>query len=77
MDEYNQGMEPAVRMYFKKILRSFMAGLVWMITMVIGGIYFKAAVIENGIRWYNILFYLLFLVSLIWLIRFLYKCWKT
>ena len=77
MDEYNQGMDPAVRMYFKKIIRSFIAGLVWMITMVITGIYFKAAVIENGIRWYNILFYLLFLVSLIWLIRFFYKCWKT
>lgn len=76
MDEYNQGMDPAVRMYFKKIIRSFIAGLVWMVTMFIAGIYFKAAVIEEGVRWYNILFYIVFLASLIWLIRFFYGCWK-
>lgn len=77
MDEYNQGMDPAVRMYFKKIIKSFIAGLTWMIIMVIIGIYFKAAVVQNGIRWYNILFYLFFLFSLLWLIRFFYRCWKS
>lgn len=76
MDEYNQGMDPAVRRYFKQIIRSFIAGLVWMILMVITGIYLKAGVIEDGLKWYNIVFYVFFLASLLWLIRFFYRCWK-
>lgn len=77
MDEYNYGIDPAVRVYFKKIIRSFIAGLLWMISMVISGLYFKAAVIEDGIQWYNVVFYIVFLVSLVWLVRFFYKCWRA
>ena len=77
MDEFNQGMDPAVKKYFRKITASFMAGLVWLMTFAMSGIYFRLAIVEDKLRWYNILYYLLFLVTLICLIRYFYNTWNS
>jgi membrane protein YdbS with pleckstrin-like domain len=76
MDEYNQGMDPEMRKYFWKIVYSFSFGLVWMLTMAMSGLYFRLAIIEVSIRWYNIVFYIVFLSTLILLIRYFFKSWK-
>ncbi|MDQ3551574.1 MAG: hypothetical protein M3413_08605 [Bacteroidota bacterium] len=76
MDEYNQGMDPEMRKYFWKIVYSFSFGLVWMLTMAMSGLYFRLAIIEDSIRWYNIVFYIVFLATLILLIRYFFKSWK-
>ncbi|MBA2327987.1 MAG: hypothetical protein H0V91_00045 [Flavisolibacter sp.] len=76
MDEYNQGMDPEMRKYFWKIVYSFSFGLVWMLTMAMSGLYFRLAIIEVSIRWYNIVFYIVFLATLILLIRYFFKSWK-
>ncbi len=77
MEEFNTGMDPAVRRYFRKIINSFVAGLLWMLTMSMAGIYFELAVVDEKLRWYNIVFYLVFLVTLLWLIRYFYRSWKA
>src|SRR5687768_1238484 len=77
MDEFNQGMDPAVKKYFRKIVNSFVAGLVWLMTMAMSGIYYQLAVVQGELRWYNILFYTVFVVTLIWLIRYFYRSWKA
>ena len=76
MDEYNQGMDPEMRKYFWKIVYSFSFGLVWMLTMAISGLYFRLAIIEDTVAWYNIVFYLVFLLTLILLVRYFQKSWK-
>jgi cytochrome c biogenesis protein CcdA len=76
MDEYNQGMDPEMRKYFWKIVYSFSFGLVWMLTMAMSGLYFRLAIIEDSIRWYNIVFYFVFVVTLILLILYFFKSWK-
>jgi TRAP-type C4-dicarboxylate transport system permease small subunit len=76
MDEYNSGMDPEVRRYFKKIMNSFSFGLMWLLTMATAGIYFELGFVRDGFKWYNIIFYSLCLVSFIFLIRYLYKTWK-
>lgn len=76
MDEYDQGMDPQIRRYFKKIMNSFSIGLLWMLTMATVGFYFEAALIDGSLRWYNIVFYLVFLASLVFLLRFFYRTWK-
>ncbi len=76
MDEYNQGMDPEMRKYFWKIVYSFSFGLVWMLTMAMSGLYFRLAIIEDSIRWYNIVFYIVFVVTLILLILYFFKSWK-
>jgi putative copper export protein len=76
MDEYNQGMDPEMRKYFWKIVYSFSFGLVWMLTMALSGLYFKLAIIEDNIRWYNIVYYIVFLVTLVLLVLYFHKSWK-
>lgn len=77
MDEFNTGMDPAVKKYFRKIVSSFFAGLAWMMFFAITGIYFKLGIIGEKLRWYNLVFYLLFLVTLIWLIRYFHRSWNS
>ena len=77
MDEYNQGMDPAVKRYFRKIVNSFVVGLGWMIVFAICGIYLGLAVVRDGVKWYNVLFYIVFIVTLIWLIRYFHKTWNS
>jgi len=76
MDEYNTGMDPEIKKYFRKILNSFSWGAIWLISIVTIGIFFQLGLITNGIRWYNILFYLILILSLLLLIRYYYRVWK-
>lgn len=76
MDEYNTGMDPEVKQYFRKIVKSFTAGLVWMMTVFTAGIFFRLGYVRDGARWYNIVFYIFSLVSLFLLLRYLYFLWK-
>jgi hypothetical protein len=76
MDEYNSGMDPEVKRYFKQILRSFSAGLLWLMSMGIPGFFFKLAVVRGTLRWYNVFYYCLCAVSLVALIFYLSKVWR-
>lgn len=76
MDEYNSGMEPEVKKYFRKIMNSFFMGLLWLLTVVTAGLYFRLGLPEEGLHWYNILFYAAFLASFFLLLRYFYKTWK-
>ena len=77
MDEYNTGMDPEVKKYFRKILNSFFVGLLWLLGIATAGLFFKLGMVRNGITWYNLFFYFLFLLSLIVLIRYFYKVWNN
>ena len=75
MDEYNTGMDPEMKRYFRKIMNSFAAGLFWLLMMVTAGLFFGLGIAKNGLRWYNILFYLVFLVTFALLARYFYRVW--
>ncbi len=76
MDEYNSGMDPEVKKYFRKIINSFSVGAIWLISIATLGIFFQLAIIKGTVQWYNIVFYLIFAASLFMLIRYYYKAWK-
>ena len=76
MDEYNQGMDPEVKRYFKRIINSFSIASTWLLAVSTAGLFFELAIIQNGIRWYNILFYVLALATLVLLLVYLYKTWS-
>jgi hypothetical protein len=76
MDEYDSGMDPEIKRYFRKILNSFSWGALWLITISTLGIFFRLGILSNGIQWYNILFYLILVISLFMLLRYYYKTWK-
>jgi hypothetical protein len=76
MDEFDRGMEPELRRYFRKIMNSFSYGLMWMMAVMIAGIYFRLGVINDGVAWYNVLFFVLAFASFCGLIYYFYKTWK-
>lgn len=76
MDEYERGMDPEVKKYFRKIVNSFAAGLLWLMTVATAGIFFRLGMTYDGIAWYTILFYILSLITLLFLLRHLYRIWS-
>lgn len=74
--EGERGWDPQVKNYFLKILRSFSWGLLWMMTGVMLGLYYKLAYFSSKPVIYTILFYAGMLVTLLLLIRYLYRIWK-
>jgi membrane protein DedA with SNARE-associated domain len=76
MDEHNTGMDPEVKQYFRKIINSFAVGLLWLMVMVTAGLFFGLGVAHNGLRWYNGVFYVIFLVTFIWVARYFYRAWS-
>ena len=76
MDEYSQGMDPEVKRYFKRIMKSFSVACFWLLAISTAGLFFKLAIVRDGIQWYNILYYVLSVITLMWLVIYLYKTWS-
>lgn len=71
-----QGWDPEVKRYFRKILNTISVGLFWMMSAATGGFYFGLAVPEGKVRLGNIIYYVLLLATLGWLIAYFYKLWN-
>jgi hypothetical protein len=76
MDEYNTGMDPEMKRLFRKIVKSFSFGALWLLSITTLGLFFKLGVVTDSIRWYNILFYFILIGTLFLLLRYYYKAWK-
>jgi len=76
MNEYNTGMDAEVKVYFRKIMKSFSVGLLWLLVSVTAGLFFKLGHLQHGWQWYNAVFYVLLLLSLAFVIRYLLNVWK-
>ncbi|HEX7845857.1 MAG TPA: hypothetical protein VF476_08675 [Chitinophagaceae bacterium] len=71
-----QGWDPEVKKYFKKVLNSIVYGLIWMMTIAWLGAYKELAIINGRPGIGNILFYIFLLLSLGLLLRYYYRTWK-
>lgn len=76
MDEYNQGWDPDVKIFFRRIMNSFAMGALWLLLVGLSGFAFRLAIIKDGVRWYNLVYYGVFLVSLLLLLLFYYRVWR-
>lgn len=76
MDEYNQGWDPEVKQYFRKIMKSVVATATWLLFFFTLGLFLRMAYIYNGPDVYNFVFYGLMLITFPLLLRFLYRLWK-
>lgn len=70
------GMEPDVKNFLSKIVTSLSVGLLWLLLNSTIGIRFNFAFFENKPTIGNYIFYVWFLVSLFFLIKFYRKIWK-
>jgi membrane protein DedA with SNARE-associated domain len=71
-----RGWDPEVKKYFRKIMNSFATGLLWMMVMVFIGLYHGWAFVDGRPDVYNIIFYVVLVISLALLIRYYYRLWK-
>ncbi len=69
-----QGWDPEVTRYFKKIINTIAFGLLWMMSVLTAGFYFGLA--YHPVILYTILFYAGFIISLLLLIRYYLHLWK-
>jgi len=70
------GMDPEVAKYFKKILNSLFAGLMWMFINITAGIYFELAHSNAYPGYVHVLFYVWLVASLGLLLWYLYRVWR-
>ena len=76
MDQYDRGVDPEIKKYFRQIVNSVSVGSFWLLILMLFGLYFRFGIVENGLSVGNIVFYIFFLVSLVAYIYFLYKVWR-
>lgn len=69
-----QGWDPEVKKYFRKILNTIGYGLMWLMTMLTFGLYFGFA--HHPVKLYTIVFYMCLGISLFLLLRYYYRIWK-
>jgi hypothetical protein len=71
------GVEPEARDFLKKVAWSVFYGIAWMMVNMTLGIYNELFFIEEKASIGNILFYVFFLISFFFLVRFYYRTWKN
>ncbi len=73
-----QGWDPQIKTFFKKILNSISYGLMWIIGCAVAGIWFRLGY-TGGVRPVLpvVFFYIIAFISLFILLRYLAKTWKS
>lgn len=71
-----RGWDPDVKKYLRKIILSVSWSLMWLMACVVAGIYYKLAWSHGQPVINIILFYAGMLITLFFLIRYLYNSWK-
>jgi len=68
-------MDPEVTKYFRKILRSLFAFLMWLFINITTGLYFELAYSKSYSSFVHVLFFVWLALSLALLLWYLYKIW--
>lgn len=72
-----QNWDPGVKKFFVKILNSISLTICWMMAAVLAGIYYELGDANGKPVIYTIIFYVATLLTLLLLIRYLVKTWKS
>lgn len=70
------GMEDETRVFLVKIVQTISEVLLWMMVNVYAGIYHELAFFDGRPGWKNIIYYVLFLATLVFLIWHIRRKWK-
>jgi TRAP-type C4-dicarboxylate transport system permease small subunit len=71
-----QGWDPDVKQYFRKILNTISVGLLWLMTAAAAGLYFGLAIPGDHIRAGNIIFYIVLVITFCLLLLYFIRLWK-
>jgi hypothetical protein len=68
--------DPDVKKFLLKVLNSVSLVLLWMMASATAGIYFELGYTNGKPLIYTILFYSVMVISLLFLVSYLYKTWE-
>jgi hypothetical protein len=68
--------DPDVKKFFVRIINTISMGLIWLLSAITAGLYFRLAYVDGRPAIWTIIYWVLVLVSLLLLIRYFYKLWK-
>lgn len=71
-----QGFDPEVKRYFRKIISSFSLGFLWLFVNVIAGLYFGLGYRGERPFIYTIMFYIFSVATLALLLMYYYRIWR-
>jgi len=71
-----QGWDPDVKKYLRKVINSLSLGLLWLMASVTAGIYYELGYSSGKPVIYTVLFYAGMLFTLLLLLRYLRNTWK-
>lgn len=71
------GWDPEVKKFFVRTLNTISMGLIWLLTAITAGLYFKLAYPGDHLLVFTILYWVLFVVTLVLLIRYLLRLWRS
>ena len=71
-----QGFDPEIKKYFRKIISSFSFGFLWLFANVIAGLYFGLGFRGERPFIYTIVFYILSVTTLVLLLKYYYRIWR-
>lgn len=71
-----QGWDPEIKSFFKKIMNSISITLLWLMIMATSGLYFGLAFSNGNPVIYTIIFYIVLTGSFTWLVVYLYRTWN-
>ena len=72
-----ESMEPEVKAFLIAIVQSISMLLLWMMLNSYFGIKLGLLFAENGVGTWNIIYYVLAIVSFVWVIRYIFRKWKN
>jgi uncharacterized membrane protein len=70
-------MEDDAREFLIKIVNTIAAISLCMMLNILLGIYFNYAFFDTAPNWKNLLYYVFFIVSMVLLVKYLYRKWKS
>lgn len=68
--------DPDVKKLFVRILNAMSMGLLWLLTAITAGLYFKLAYPGDHLFIFTVLYWVLFVATLLLLIRYLIRIWR-
>ncbi|HMR90666.1 MAG TPA: hypothetical protein PKC69_00060 [Chitinophagaceae bacterium] len=71
-----QGFDPGIKSFFKKIINTIATGLLWLLAALTGGLYWKLGYMAGRPLWAVITFYVSLVCTLWLLIRYYRRMWK-
>jgi membrane protein YdbS with pleckstrin-like domain len=77
MQEEQRNWDPDIKKFFIRIVNSFAIGMMWLIAVVFAGLYYQLGFFSHHPLWHVVVFYVVLVITLLFVIRHLVRLWRS